>query len=189
MQLEFIRAISFNGLPWQHACRWGISSGCHGNALPSVMKSVANLDKDFARIQIVRSAKGEAVIQQNTAVCDIDTLNIYGKALAKILADGEVERGMRLEMVAWDRWVPIRETRGVINVSRCIASPGQGELSADVQRVSLIMVQKLEAVAKGEISETAGDAAESKRELIRVGQVDLSSIANTRRAQRERAQH
>ena len=58
-----IPAPSFNGLPWQHACRWGISSGCHGNALPSVMKPVANLDKNFAGIQKVRSAEGEAVIQ------------------------------------------------------------------------------------------------------------------------------
>jgi hypothetical protein len=53
----------FNALPWQHACRWGVSSGCHGNALPSVMKPVANLDKNFAGIQIMRSAKSEAVIQ------------------------------------------------------------------------------------------------------------------------------
>jgi hypothetical protein len=28
--LEVIRLIFFNGLPWQRACRWGISSGCHG---------------------------------------------------------------------------------------------------------------------------------------------------------------
>ena len=65
----------------------GFSSGYHGKALPSVMKPVANLDKNFAGIQIVRSAKGEAVIQQNAAVCYVDTLNIYGKTLAKVLAE------------------------------------------------------------------------------------------------------
>ena len=59
----------------------------------------------------MRSAKSEAVIQQNAAVCDVDTLNIYGKALAKILADGEVERGVRLEMIAGNRWIPIRRTQ------------------------------------------------------------------------------
>src|ERR1700686_1771002 len=101
----------------------GFSSGGHGNALPSVMKPVANLDKNFAGIQIVRSAKGEAVIQQNAAVCHVNTLNICGKPIAKILADGEVERGMRLEMASGDRRVPIREPRGIVNVSRCIASP------------------------------------------------------------------
>ena len=92
---------------------------------------------------------------------------------------------MRLEMVASNRWVPIREAGGIVNVSRCIASPGQRELSADVQRVSLIMVEQLETVAEGEIGETAGNVAEPKGELIRVGQVDLRSIANVRRAQRE----
>lgn len=73
------------------------------------MKPVANLDKNFAGIQIVRSAKGEAVIQQNAAVCHVDTLNIYGDPLAKILADGEVERGVRLEMIARNRWIAIRK--------------------------------------------------------------------------------
>src|SRR3984893_2938614 len=149
------------------------------------MKPVANLDKNLAWIQIVCSTKSEAVVQQYAAVCDVDTLNIYGNPLAKVFADGEVERGMRLEMVARNRWVPVREPRGVVNVSRCIASPGQRELSADVQRVSLIVVEKLEAIAEGEIGETAGDVAEPKGELIGVGQVQLSSIANARRAQRE----
>jgi hypothetical protein len=62
-----------------------VPSGCHGNALPSVMKPVANLDNDFARIQIVRSAKGEAVVQQNAAICDVDPLNVHGKAFAEAL--------------------------------------------------------------------------------------------------------
>jgi hypothetical protein len=65
---------------------------------------------------------------------------------------------MRLEMVARNRWIPIREPRGVVDISRCIASPGQCVLSADVQRVSLIMVEQLETVAEGEIGETAGNA-------------------------------
>src|ERR1700680_2636260 len=47
------------------------------------------------------------------------------------------------------------------------------------------MVEQLETVPEREIRETAGDVAEAKGELIRVGQVDLSSIANARRAQRE----
>jgi hypothetical protein len=43
-----------------------VLSGCHDNALPSGVKSVANSDKDFAGIQIVRSAKGEAVSHKKT---------------------------------------------------------------------------------------------------------------------------
>jgi hypothetical protein len=64
-----------------------VPSGCHGNALPSVMKPVANLDKDFAGIQIMRSAKGEAVIQQNAAICDVYALNVHRKAFAEALAE------------------------------------------------------------------------------------------------------
>jgi hypothetical protein len=74
--LEFMRMLSLIGLPWQHACRRGLPSGCHGNALPSVMKPVANLDKDFARIQIVCSAEGEAVVEQDAAVGYVDSLQI-----------------------------------------------------------------------------------------------------------------
>ena len=162
-----------------------VLSGCHGNALPSVLKSVANLDKDFAGIQIVRSAKGETVIQQNAAVRDVDALNTQGKALAKVLADGEVECRVRLEMVPRDGWVAIREARSVVNVSRCVASPGQRVLSADVQRVPLIMVEQFEAVSKGEVSEAAINVAETERQLIRVSQVQLCAIADSRRAQRE----
>src|ERR1700730_11272264 len=64
------------------ACLVGekVPSGCHGNALRSVMKPVANLDQDFAGIQIMRSTKGEAVIQENAAVCDVYALNVYRKA-------------------------------------------------------------------------------------------------------------
>src|SRR4029077_20396832 len=76
-----------------------------GTALPSVIKAIANLRKNLARIQIVRSAKGKAVVQQYAAVCDVDSLDIYGETLPKVLADGKVERGMRLEMVARNRRV------------------------------------------------------------------------------------
>ena len=130
------------------------------------------------------SAEGEAVIQQNAAVCDVYALNIDGKPLAKVLADGEVERRVRLQMVARDGWIAIREARGVVDVSRCIAPPGQRELSADVQRVSLIVVEQLETVAKGEIGETAVDVAKTKGKLIGIGQVNLRPIADARRAQR-----
>jgi hypothetical protein len=74
---EFIRMISSMDCRGSTPVGWGSPWGCHGNALPSVVKSVANLDKDFAGIQIVRSAKGEAVTQQNATVRDVDTLNAF----------------------------------------------------------------------------------------------------------------
>jgi hypothetical protein len=81
-------------------------SGCQGNALPSVVKPVVNLDKDFARIQMVCSAKGEAGIQQNAPVCDVYALNVHGKAFAEVLAKREVERGVRLKVIAGNGRIP-----------------------------------------------------------------------------------
>jgi hypothetical protein len=66
------------------------------NVSLSEVKAVANLEKDFAGIQIVCSAKSEAVIQKNAPVCDVETLNIQGKTLAKTLSNREVERSVRL---------------------------------------------------------------------------------------------
>ncbi len=83
-------------------------------------------------------------------------------------------------MVARDGWVAVREPRGIVNVSRRIAPPGERVPSADVQRVPLIMVKKLEAVAKRKIREAAVNVPETLGELIRVGQVDLRAIANPR---------
>jgi hypothetical protein len=73
-----------------------VPSGFQGSALPSVVKPVVNLDKDFVGIQIMRSAKGETVIQENAAVCDVYALNVHRKAFAEALAEREVERDVRL---------------------------------------------------------------------------------------------
>ena len=54
----------------------------------SVVKAVAHLGENFPRIQIVRAAKGEAVIQQHAAVCDVDALKVEREILAKVLAEG-----------------------------------------------------------------------------------------------------
>ena len=87
-----------------------VPSGCHGNALPSVMKPVANLDKDFPRTQIVWSAKGEAVIQENPAVCDVYALNVHGKAFAEALAEREVESGVRPKVIAGNGRIAVPES-------------------------------------------------------------------------------
>ena len=151
---------------------------------PLVVKAIANLDKDFAGIQIVRSAECEAVIQKNAAICDVETLNIHRKTLAEALSNRDVERGVRVEMVARDSRVAVREARSIINISGCVASPGQRVLTAYVQRVPLVVVKKLEAIAKREVRESAVDVSETKRKLVRVGQINLATIADARRAQR-----
>ena len=64
------------------------------------MKAVAQLNEDFARIEIVRAAEGEAVVEQHAAVGDVDGLKIDGEALAKLPAERQIKGCVRLKMVA-----------------------------------------------------------------------------------------
>ncbi len=50
------------------------------------MEAVAQLDEELPRVEKVRSAKCEAVVEQNAAVGDIDGAHGDGQALAEIFA-------------------------------------------------------------------------------------------------------
>jgi hypothetical protein len=80
------------------------------------MKTVANLDVDFARVQVVSSAEGEAVVEQDAAVGDIDGLQVYGEFVAKLFAERKVKGGVRLEMIAGDTRIAVGESRRVVDV-------------------------------------------------------------------------
>ena len=56
------------------------------SAMPSVVKAIPDLNKHFARIHVMRSTKGKAIVQENAAVSDVDALNIHGEVFAKIPA-------------------------------------------------------------------------------------------------------
>ena len=45
------------------------------------------------------------------------------------------------------------------------------------------MIKKFEAIAKGEVGQSAVDVSETKRKLVRVGQINLATIAEARRSQ------
>ena len=65
-----------------------------------IMKAVAHLDEDFARIEIVRAAEGEAVVEEHAAVGDVDDLEIDGEAFAKLSAERQVKSCVGLKMIA-----------------------------------------------------------------------------------------
>src|ERR1700730_8642649 len=54
-----------------------------------------------------------------------------------------------------------------------------------MQRVSLIVVQQPEAVAEREIRQAAIDIPEAQRQLVGIGQINLTAIANAGRAKRK----
>src|SRR5256884_8457456 len=53
----------------------------------SVMETVAQLEKNFPRIQVVRASKGKAVFEQHEAVGDVQSLNVQREALAETLPE------------------------------------------------------------------------------------------------------
>ena len=90
------------------------------------MEAVAQLDKDFARFEVVGAAEREAIVEQHAAVDNVEGLEIDGKALAKFLANRKIKRGVGLEMIARShrRLVAIGEAGGVGDVGRSIGVPG-----------------------------------------------------------------
>ena len=80
------------------------------------METVAQLDENFARIQVMGAAEGEAVIEQDAAAGDVDPLQVDRESFAETLAERKVEGGVRLEMIAGDIRVAVGEARSVIDV-------------------------------------------------------------------------
>ena len=66
------------------------------------METIAHLDEEFARIQVVGAAKGETVVEEDAAVGEVQSLNVYGEAFAEAFSKREVDGGVRLEMRAGD---------------------------------------------------------------------------------------
>src|SRR5260370_40061310 len=82
----------------------------------SIVETVAQLHKKFARIQVVGAAEGEAVVEEDAAVGDVDRLQVDGEFVAELLAERNVEGGVRLQ-VAWWR-TAVGESGRVIHVRR-----------------------------------------------------------------------
>lgn len=132
------------------------------------MKAIVQLHKDFARIEEMRAAEGEAVVEQHPAIGDVEGLQIDGKALAELLAEREVKRSVRLEMIAGGhrRLIAVGEARGVGDIGGGRNTPRERELAGDVEGVALIVVQQAAAAAKRKIREPAVDATAAECELI-----------------------
>lgn len=159
------------------------------------MKPVAQLDEDFPGIAEVKSAKGQAVVQHYAAVAHIQCRNRSRKTFSKFLAEGKIDRcvpgqivhgGTAIGYSGRCRTIAIEEPRPVIHIARYEASPRKGNLSSNVQSVSLVMIQRAIAIRivirRG--NQPARDIASGFANLIGVGQVDLCSSPQPRRSQR-----
>src|SRR5580700_5421915 len=98
------------------ACRRGSPTRVTASREASVMEAVANLRVDFARVQVMGSAEGEAVVEQDAAVGDVDALQVDGESFAETFAERKVESSVGLEMIARDIRVAVGESRSVVDV-------------------------------------------------------------------------
>ena len=79
------------------------------------METVAQLDKKFSRIQVVRAAKRKAVVEQDTAIGDVQGFKVESEALAETFTERQVKGSVRLQ-VPWRR-IAVGKSGGVVNVS------------------------------------------------------------------------
>src|ERR1700720_1473843 len=153
----------------------------------SVVKTITHLHENLARIVKVRPAECKAVVQQHAPVAHVQSRHRKRNSLPKVLAERHVKRGVLLQVIARQRLIPVREARSVIHVGGSVASPRERPLPANVQRVPLVVVEQTETRRRNGAwtNQSSGDAAERERDLVRIGQVDLPSLANLRRPQRQ----
>jgi len=111
-----------------------------------VVEAVAELEEDFARVEEMRAAKSEAVVEEHAAVRDVDGLDTGGKTVTETLAQRQIEGGMARQMVGAARdCTADSEAGGIVDVGGCIAAPRQSELAANMKRVALIVIEETKA--------------------------------------------
>src|SRR5579883_344006 len=175
----------FAGSDWQPAARQApinrkiakVSFICS-----SIVKTIAQLRVNFARVVPVRAAEGEAIVEQHAAVGDVEPGDGEREAFTEVLAEREVERGMGLQVGARLRGVPVGEARAVVHVGGGVASPGKVHLSSNVECIALVVVEEAVTVAEGKVREAAVDVAKAQGELVGVGEINLCTLVNARRA-------
>ena len=125
------------------------SSGFVGGVAPvkaraSVMKPIAELRVDCARIVPVKSAKRQTVVQLHATISHIQRGYGDGVSLHEGFPEREIERGVLRQIVPGILRVrnPVREPRAVVHIRRSEHLPRKSCVETRVQRVSLIMVHR-----------------------------------------------
>ncbi len=130
------------------------------------MKSVADLNVDLARFAKMRAAKRAAIVDEKTAVKDIDRLDRERPALAEFLGQSEVKCRVARQMVGA---LAIEKAGTVPKASREITFPRQVGLKVGIKGVSLVVIEKESATLwRFKISESAGDCSLAFGPLMRI---------------------
>ena len=113
----------------------------------SVVEAIAQLDGELAGEIPVEAAEGETVVVFEAVVGYVEGGEGGGDALAEVLAQGEIEGGVRREVVAEIGLAGegVGEAGAVGNVGGGVGAPGEGDVSADVEGVALVVVERGES--------------------------------------------
>ncbi len=104
-------------------------------------KLVAELQIDLPRVGIVGAAKGEAVVEQESAICQVQCSGRQSEALAKRFADGEIHRRVSFQM-PWIIERTVREARTVVNIPTGGDLVRQAPAEARMERVTLVVIEQ-----------------------------------------------
>ena len=92
-----------------------------------VVKAVAEFDVDFAGIVPMESAEGDAVVEFDAAVGDVQRVQRRGEAFAEIFAQRQIKRSVPRQMVAGIRLAgeSVAEARAIVQVGGSVSPPGK----------------------------------------------------------------
>src|SRR5580704_10728712 len=104
----------------------------------SIAKPVVDLTVDLPRIVVVKAAEGQAIVQQQMPVGQVQSRYGGGQAFPERLAECQINARMARQMVR--RWGTVGKARAVVHIHGRKRLPGKIRVKARIQRVSLVMI-------------------------------------------------
>jgi hypothetical protein len=149
------------------------------------MKTVAEFGVDSPGIVVVEAAEGQAVVQQDAAIRDIERVQAHDLFLSKDFPEGNIKRRVRRQVVS--RALRVRhatgDARAIICVERGERLPGKICVEAQAKRVSLvyrcISRRYIESTRRGHLrgaNQASGDGSGCLRDLIGIGKMELTAM-------------
>lgn len=151
------------------------------------MESIAELDVNLPWVVPVEASEGLAVVEVDSAVSHVQSVQRRGESLAEVLTDRKVKRGV-LRQVVPRIWVPrkrIAEARAVVDVGGGKRAPRKSEIAAKIESISLIVIKREEVARGQEICQAPRDWQFAFGDLIGVRKVDLSTVGDAGRTERQ----
>src|SRR5580700_1757890 len=147
----------------------------------------------------MEASVGHTVVVDDTAVGYVEGGHRSGEVFAEIFAQGKIECGVAGEILAgirpaWNTLLSVVESRAVVDVRGDVGARWEVDVAANVERIALVVIERAKirldvsdrvGTADVGVVEASGDYAASFCDLVGVGEVNLGTVGDARRAQRE----